>query len=340
MAGRPARNRASSIGRRRRACPISSCWPCRRARASTWCRYPTGTSRRPTRTSIRDGSTSTATGVPTLVPHHRAGTAKLLFVTNRERSPQAPDVPTAAEAGYRELTFEGTVGLYGWRDMPAESLKARDRGRCQCGSSPTRALRARALAVGTALRGGAPAEFAAAIAEQRGKIATIHGGERRRSRRSDRCASPGRAISVQPRHSGVEDRSCTNRYVAASGPVVCAVRSLPLARNHTAPAQSWPQRPVKFIVPFGPGAGADISARLLAGSADGALGQSGRGGEPAGRRRSVVAIQAVRERQRRPHAVVCWPSGSVSPCIPTNTRSCPMRRATSIQSRGSGEWRS
>jgi tripartite-type tricarboxylate transporter receptor subunit TctC len=30
------------------------------------------------------------------------------------------------------------------------------------------------------------------------------------------------------------------------------------------PAQSWPQRPVKFIVPFGPGAGADIGARLLA----------------------------------------------------------------------------
>ena len=29
-------------------------------------------------------------------------------------------------------------------------------------------------------------------------------------------------------------------------------------------AQSWPTRPVKFIVPFGPGAGADIGARLFA----------------------------------------------------------------------------
>jgi tripartite-type tricarboxylate transporter receptor subunit TctC len=30
-----------------------------------------------------------------------------------------------------------------------------------------------------------------------------------------------------------------------------------------AQAQSWPQRPVRFIIPFGPGAGADIGARLI-----------------------------------------------------------------------------
>ena len=36
------------------------------------------------------------------------------------------------------------------------------------------------------------------------------------------------------------------------------------ASSAQTPAQSWPQRPVKFIVPFGPGAGADIGARLIA----------------------------------------------------------------------------
>ncbi len=113
-----------------------------------------------------------ATGVPTLAPHHQAGTAKLLFVTNRDRSPQTPDVPTAAEAGYRELTFEGTVGLYGWRDMPA-SLKERIATDLNAITADP-AFRARAIAVGTVPRGGTPAAFAAAIEEQRAKIAAIH----------------------------------------------------------------------------------------------------------------------------------------------------------------------
>ena len=61
-----------------------------------------------------------ATGVQTLVPHHQAGTARLLIVTNRERTPQVPDVPTAAEAGFPDLTFEGTIGIFGWRDIPSD----------------------------------------------------------------------------------------------------------------------------------------------------------------------------------------------------------------------------
>jgi tripartite-type tricarboxylate transporter receptor subunit TctC len=53
----------------------------------------------------------------------------------------------------------------------------------------------------------------------------------------------------------------TRRTVLASGvfgalAIVCG--SIP------ARALTWPQRPVKFIVPFGPGAGADIGARVLA----------------------------------------------------------------------------
>ena len=37
----------------------------------------------------------------------------------------------------------------------------------------------------------------------------------------------------------------------------------PLAQAQTS-GQSWPQRPVRFIIPLGPGSGVDITARLLA----------------------------------------------------------------------------
>ncbi len=40
--------------------------------------------------------------------------------------------------------------------------------------------------------------------------------------------------------------------------------ALALAAPFQARAMTWPQRPVKFIVPFGPGAGADIGARVFA----------------------------------------------------------------------------
>lgn len=112
------------------------------------------------------------TGVPTLVPHHRAGTAKLLFVTNRDRSPQAPDVPTAAEAGYPDLTFDGISGIYGASDTPAE-IKQRIAADLRAIIADP-AFRARMVAVGTSPRTGTPEEFAAAIAEQRDKITAIH----------------------------------------------------------------------------------------------------------------------------------------------------------------------
>jgi tripartite-type tricarboxylate transporter receptor subunit TctC len=113
-----------------------------------------------------------ATGVPFPVPHHQVGTAKLLFVSNRERSPQAPDVPTASEAGYPDLTFEGTVGIYGWRDMPAD-IRNRISTDVQAVTTDP-AFRAKVATAGSAARTGTSAEFAAAIEDQRSKIAAIH----------------------------------------------------------------------------------------------------------------------------------------------------------------------
>jgi tripartite-type tricarboxylate transporter receptor subunit TctC len=121
-----------------------------------------------------------ATGVPLLIPHHQAGIAKLMFVTNKERSPQAPDVPTAREAGYPDLTFNGTVGLYGWRGMP-EDIQHRISADVQVITSDPE-FRARVTTAGSAARTGTPSEFAAAIEEQRAKIAAIHKSMRNPSR--------------------------------------------------------------------------------------------------------------------------------------------------------------
>jgi tripartite-type tricarboxylate transporter receptor subunit TctC len=44
----------------------------------------------------------------------------------------------------------------------------------------------------------------------------------------------------------------------------CAILPLVMAASAATQTSSWPQQPVRFILPFGPGAGIDITARLLA----------------------------------------------------------------------------
>src|SRR6187431_109092 len=51
--------------------------------------------------------------------------------------------------------------------------------------------------------------------------------------------------------------------MAAAFLFVAALSAPPASAQPTSP-QSWPQRPVKFILPLGPGSGADIGARLIA----------------------------------------------------------------------------
>lgn len=112
-----------------------------------------------------------ATGVTFLLPQIQAGKTRLLVVNSEQRSPQAPDVPTAKEAGYPELTFRSVAGFYGWRDMPTE-LKERIAADVRAvAADPT--VVARVASIGAVINTGTPAEFAAAIEEQRAKIAAI-----------------------------------------------------------------------------------------------------------------------------------------------------------------------
>jgi len=72
---------------------------------------------------------------------------------------------------------------------------------------------------------------------------------------------------------------------------VCIPLATPQAQPATT-AQAWPQRAVKFIIPFGPGAGADIGARLIQDKLSTRWGkpvviENRPGGD------SIIAIQAV-----------------------------------------------
>jgi tripartite-type tricarboxylate transporter receptor subunit TctC len=112
-----------------------------------------------------------STALTQLIPHEQAGHAKLLAVMNRTRSAAAPHVPTAAESGFPDLTFDGVTGFFGprglsdeMRDRLAEDIRA---------VTEIRSVQDRLPPLGIVARAGSPAEFAAAIEEQRARIATI-----------------------------------------------------------------------------------------------------------------------------------------------------------------------
>jgi tripartite-type tricarboxylate transporter receptor subunit TctC len=112
-----------------------------------------------------------ATGITLLLPQVAAGRGKFLMVTNSQRSPLAPDVPTPKDAGFPELSFNGTNGIYGWRDMP-QSLKDRI-ARDVRDIANDQAVAERLKPTGATMRPGDGAAFAAAIEEQRVKVAAV-----------------------------------------------------------------------------------------------------------------------------------------------------------------------
>jgi tripartite-type tricarboxylate transporter receptor subunit TctC len=51
-------------------------------------------------------------GSTPLIPHHKAGTLRLLAQSTAERSPSLPDVPTYGEAGFGELVLDQWLGVF------------------------------------------------------------------------------------------------------------------------------------------------------------------------------------------------------------------------------------
>lgn len=101
-----------------------------------------------------------------------AGRLKLLVVTSKQRAPSQPNVPTAIEAGYPDLTFESIGGVFGPPGMPEELRnKIAADFRKVAAANPEIAKKLALTGQIVSLR--SPADFAAAIKEQRVTLAGL-----------------------------------------------------------------------------------------------------------------------------------------------------------------------
>ncbi|HXF87799.1 MAG TPA: tripartite tricarboxylate transporter substrate binding protein [Xanthobacteraceae bacterium] len=100
------------------------------------------------------------------------GKVRVIAITNKTRAPMLPNVPTTTEAGYPQLATDGLVGLFGIKDMSSD-LRNRI-------ATDIKDVMAADPSIGEALTKsgqvpnfGMPAEFTAAINEQRAQAAAV-----------------------------------------------------------------------------------------------------------------------------------------------------------------------
>jgi len=113
-----------------------------------------------------------STSLAVAQPLKQAGRIKVLIVTSKQRALGAPDIPTAAEAGYPALTMETTGGLYGPKDMP-ESLRKSIAAHFRKIAEDDPVIAKRLADTGQIMTIRGPAEFAASIKEQNEQLAGI-----------------------------------------------------------------------------------------------------------------------------------------------------------------------
>ena len=103
------------------------------------------------------------------LPQARAGRMRVLATANPARPPAAPEVPTAAEAGFPELAFQAMLGFFGPATTP---LPLRERIAADVRAvADEPGFRERLQSAGMTASAEAPAEFAAAVEADRARWA-------------------------------------------------------------------------------------------------------------------------------------------------------------------------
>ena len=104
-------------------------------------------------------------------PQVLSGKVKVLAVTNHERAPALPDVPTAVEAGYSSLDFDGLVGLFAPPEMAAD-VRAKIAADIKAVAADPDIVQ-KLTATGQIVSPGDGAEFAASIAAQKAQVEAV-----------------------------------------------------------------------------------------------------------------------------------------------------------------------
>lgn len=112
-----------------------------------------------------------ATSFAVVQPLMQAGKIKVLALTSTQRAPSAPEIPTAAEAGYPGLTFESVGGVFGPHGMPEQERESMAADFRAVSADPV--IPKRLGQIGTIMDIRGPAQFGAAVQEQRDKLVDL-----------------------------------------------------------------------------------------------------------------------------------------------------------------------
>ena len=96
---------------------------------------------------------------------------KIIAVTNKERAPTLPDVPTAEEAGFPELRYEAFLGFFAPRGTPTTVRDRINTDIRAVGNQPE--LNSRFQAMGMKARVGSAPELEKIVADERNNLARL-----------------------------------------------------------------------------------------------------------------------------------------------------------------------